>query len=163
MTETSNRRQWSTPPPCHVGALSACSLTPYTRYGMDYRSTMDVDQRANRTVCCSCCRLLPFVPLAAAGCFLRLVAVSSSPLRYLSSEQPKHETKGFHGCESTVHSRGGDAVVPTAGDPAGVRLLRNLRRHLVCGMHPRGTEVNASTDSQDREASYYDGGETILG
>lgn len=32
-------------------------------------------------------------------------------------------------------------MVPTAGDPVGVRLLRNLRRHLVRGVHPRRTEV----------------------
>lgn len=54
----------------------------------------------------------------------------------------KHKTKGVHSCKSTVHSRGGDPVVPTAGDPPGVRLLRDFRRHLVRGVHSRGTEVN---------------------
>lgn len=50
--------------------------------------------------------------------------------------------EGIHRYAPTVHSRGSDIVVPTTGDPARLRLLRNVRGHLVRGVHLGGVKVN---------------------
>lgn len=96
-----------------------------------------------------CSTAPPVVPAAARRRFMFRLPCCSLSLSPFRAGSPPSETNngtyinhtGFHRYDSAVHPRGGDFVVPTAGDPVGVRLLRNLRRHLVRGVHPRRTEV----------------------